>query len=202
MTTRVELRGGLRVRLEDEGLSPLWNDAALDVAIAAAIRAYGAAFPRQVTAGVMVPVGATRVATGTTIEPGRIERIVDAAGIWMAPWPAGAERPGERGQAWRWWGEDLILAEPVVASGAGLWTVEYLAGRQPPTTDDEPVDVLPGDEEIVLGFAEAAALSRRATEDAKRGVRSDAGARAGAARTATERLIQRRKRRARMGVTG
>jgi hypothetical protein len=197
MTTRVELRAALRLRLEDDGPAPLWDDATLNEVLAAAIRAYGVAFPRQVTTGVTVPAGATRVITGTTIEAGRIARITDAAGIWVEPWPAGADDRHERGQAWRWWSGDLILAEPAAASGAGIWTIEHLAGRLPPATDGEAVDLLPGDEEIVLAFAEAAALSRRAVEDAKRGVRGDAGARAEAARLAAERLVARRLRRAR-----
>ncbi len=197
MTTRAEMRGVLRVRLEDEGSGPLWDDAALDAVIGAAIRAYGAAFPRQVTTGVTVPAGAMRVASGTSIEPGRIVRVTDAAGIWVAPWPPWEERPGERGQAWRWWADELILAEPAATSGAGIWSVEHLAGRLPPETDGDAIDVLPGDEEIVLGFAEAAALSRRAVEDAKRGVRGDAGVQAEEARAAAERLIAARKRRVR-----
>jgi hypothetical protein len=200
MTTRAELRTALRLRLEDDGVAPLWDDAALNDMLGAAVRAYGVAFPQQVTTGVNVPAGATRVTTGATIEPGRIARITDAAGIWVEPWPAGAECRGERGQAWRWWSGDLILAEPAAASGAGLWQIEHLAGRVPPASDGEAVDVLPGDEEIVLGFAAAAALSRRAVEDAKRGVRSDAGARAEAARLGAERLIARRNRRARGAV--
>ncbi len=197
MTTRVELRAALRVRLEDGESQPLWDDAALNEAIAAAIGAYGLAFPRQATTGVAVAAGATRIASGAAIDPARIVRVTDAAGIWVMPWPPGDERPGEMGQAWRWWGADLILAEPAAASAAGIWTVEHLTGREPPATDGEAVDVLPGDEAIVLGLAEASALDRRATEDAKRGIRSDAAARAAAARAATERLIQRRKRRAR-----
>jgi hypothetical protein len=199
VTTRAELRAALRTRLEDEGIAPLWDDASLNEVLGAAIRAYGAAFPRQVTTGVTVPAGATRVATGVSLDPGAISRITDAAGIWVEPWPAGAEERCERGQAWRWWGAELVLAEPVANSVAGIWTVEHLTGRQPPASDGEAVDVLPGDEEIVLRFAEAAALSRRAVEDAKRGVRSDAGSRAEAARENAEGLIARRRRRARGG---
>lgn len=197
MTTRAELRGSLRLRLEDSGSDPLWEDATLDAAITAAIRTYGAAFPRQVTAGVAVPAGATRVATGLTIDPARIARVIDAAGIWVSPWPAGAEREGERGQAWRWWGGDLVLAEPVATSGAGIWTIEHQAGREPPVADDEAIDVIPGDEEILLGLAASAALSRRAVEDAKRGARGDASTLATAARQDAEALIASRKRRVR-----
>ncbi|MCC7022117.1 MAG: hypothetical protein IT338_04780 [Thermomicrobiales bacterium] len=197
MTTRADLRISLRLRLEDSGSDPLWDDATLDAAIAAAIRAYGAAFPRQVTAGVAVPAGAKRVATGLEIEPGGIARVLDAAGIWVPPWPAGPERDGERGQAWRWWGGDLVLAEPAAASGAGIWTIEHRAGREPPATDGEAIDVIPGDEEIVLGLAASAALTRRAVEDAKRGARGHTAALAAAARQAADALIARRKRRVR-----
>jgi hypothetical protein len=202
MTTRAELRTALRLRLEDTGAPPLWDDATLNECLAAAVRVYGTVFPRQVTTGVTVPAGATRVVTGTTLEPERITRVTDAAGIWVAPWPAGEGRPWDRGQAWRCWNGELILAEPAATSGAGIWTVEHLAGRTPPTSDGETVDILPGDEEIILAFAEAAALSRRATEDAKRGIRGDAGARAESSRQHAECLLQRRRRRARGGRLG
>lgn len=204
MPTRAELRAALRVRLEDTGIAPLWDDATLNETLAAAVRAYGAAFPKQVTTGVTVPAGATTVATGLTLDATRITRVTDAAGIWVPPWPPWEDPPGRRtpGQAWRWWGADLILAEPAAASGAGLWTVEHLGGRTPPLTDGEAADVLPGDEEIVLALAEAAALARRATEDAKRGVRGEAGTRAESARQGAERLIASRRRCARGGHVG
>ena len=199
MPTRAEIRAALRLRLEDTGGSPLWDDATLNEAIAAAVRAYGAAFPKQVTTGVTVPAGETRIATGTTIDAARITRVTDAAGIWVPPWPPWEEQTAgtDRGQAWRWWGSDLILAEPATSSTAGIWSVEHLAGRTPPTTDGEAVDVLPGDEEILMALAAAAALARRAVEDAKRGARADTASRADAARHDADRLIAARRRRAR-----
>lgn len=196
MTTRIELRQALRLRLEDDSPAPLWDDASLNAAIAAAVRAYGGVFPRQVTTGVTVPEAATRVSLSTEIAPGRVTRITDAAGIWAPPWSASAERPGARGQAWRIWGKDLLLAEPAAASGAGIWQIEHLAGREPPASDGDSLDILPGDEPILLCLAESSALARRAVEDAKRGMRSETGARAEAAQRQAERLLQRRKRRA------
>ena len=200
MTTRLELRTALRLRLEDTGPTPLWDDATLNESLAAAIRAYGVTAPRQVTTGVTVPAGATKVATGATLDPDRIARVTDAAGIWVPPWPPWEDRPGQRspGQAWRWWSDELILAEPAAVSSSGLWTVEHLTGRTPPAADGDAVDVHPGDEEIVLGYAQAATLARRAVEDAKRGLRTDAAARAESARAEAERLLGRRGRRARM----
>jgi hypothetical protein len=204
MPTRAEIRASLRLRLEDTGPSPLWDDATMNEAIAAAVRAYGAAFPKQITTGVTVPAGATRVATGTTIDPARITRVTDAAGIWVPPWPPWEAQTagGNRGQAWRWWGSELILAEPAASSAAGLWSVEHLAGRTPPAIDGEAVDVLPGDEAILLALAEAAALARRAVEDAKRGARADTAPRAEAARREADGLIAARRRRARGGSVG
>ena len=200
MPTRLDLRAALRLRLEDPGPSPIWDDAALNEAIAAAVRAYGVAVPRQVTTGVAVPAGATKVVAGVTLDPDRIARVTDAAGIWVPPWPPWEDRPGPRspGPAWRWWSDELILAEPAASSGAGIWTIEHLTGRTPPAADGDAVDLYPGDEEIVLAYAQAAALARRAVEDAKRGLRSDAAARADLAREEAERLLGRRGRRAKM----
>ena len=54
MPTRADLRTALRLHLEDTGPTPLWDDTTLNESIAAAIRAYGVAVPRQVTTGVTV----------------------------------------------------------------------------------------------------------------------------------------------------
>lgn len=196
MTTRLALREALRLRLEDDSPSPLWDDSVLNMAIATAVQAYGAVFPRQATTGVTVPEAATHVTLSVEIAPGRVARVTDAAGIWVPPWSGSAERPGERSQAWRIWGSELLLAEPAAASGAGIWQIEHLAGREPPASDGDSLDILPGDDPILLSLAEASALARRAVEDAKRGIRSEAGSRAEAAQRQADRLMQRRKRRA------
>ena len=205
MTTRANIRASLRLRLEDIDTAPLWDDPVLNDAIATAIGMYGGAFPRQATTGLTVTAGTTRVESPVPIDGRRIARVIDALGILVSPWPLDLERGLPpvlgRGQAWRWWGDALVLAEPVATSAAGIWTVEHLAGRELPTSDDDELDILPGDEPIVLALAASAILSRRAAEDAKRGLTSDAGARATAARTEAERLIAQRKRRAR-GVIG
>lgn len=194
----------MRLRLEDGDIAPLWDDAVLNDAIATAIGAYGGAFPRQVTTGLTVAAGATRVDSPVSIDARRIARVLDALGILVTPWPLDLEHGAPHrcgpGQAWRWWGNTLILAEQVAASAAGIWTIEHQSGRQLPAADGDELDVLPGDEPIVLALAASAILSRRASEDAKRGITSDAGARATAARTDADRLIAQRKRRARGGV--
>ncbi len=203
MTTRADIRASLRLRLEDSDTAPLWDDPVLNDAIATAIGMYGGAFPRQATTGLTVTAGTTRVESPVPIDGRRIARVIDALGILVSPWPLDLEHGSPpvhgRGQAWRWWGDALILAEPVAASSSGIWTVEHLAGRELPAVDGDDLDILPGDEPIVLAHAASAILSRRATEDAKRGLTSDAGARASAACTDAERLIAQRKRRARGG---
>lgn len=203
MTTRAACRVSLRLRLEDSDIAPLWDDSVLNDAIATAIGVYGGAFPRQVTTGLTVAAGATRVDSPVPIDGRRIARVIDVLGILVTPWPRdldhGSSHSRGRGQAWRWWGDTLILAEPVAASAAGIWTVEHLSGRELPAADGDQLDILTGDEPIVLALAESAVLSRRASEDAKRGLTSDAGARATAARTDADRLIARRKRRVRGG---
>ena len=201
MTTRADIRASLRLQLEDSDIAPLWDDSVLNDAIDIAIGVDGGAFPRQVTTGLTVAAGATRVDSPVPIDGRLIARVIDALGILVTPWPLdlehGSSHSRGQGQAWRWWGDTLILAEPVAASAAGIWTIEHLSGRQLPTTDGDTIDILPGDEPILLALAESAILSRRASEDAKRGITSDAGARATAAHTAAERLIAQRKRRAR-----
>lgn len=200
MSTRAELRTALRTRLEDATASPLWDDAALDDAVAGAVRVYGARFPRQAVAMVPVAAGETRVPVTVAIDPARIVRVLDDAGAIV---PRGRAAPEESAgaalgvQSWRWWDATLILARPV---SAGTWQIEYLAPRATPPDDLTPVDILPGDDEIVLALALETALRRRATEDAKRGLRASGLAmQIEAARAEAARLIASRQRRARGG---
>ena len=206
MTTRAELRTALRQRLEDTGAAPLWDDATLNDALTGAMRAYGARFPKQAIVAVAVAAGATRVPVASpAIDPARIVRVLDgtgalvprladavdgATGAWCSPGSA---------QAWRWWEATLILRCPAVA---GSWQIEHLTARAVPTDDIGQVDILPGDEEIVLALATASALRRRATEDAKRGLRSGIASLAEVARAEAGRLFAARRRRARGGWLG
>jgi hypothetical protein len=205
MPTRAELRTVLRRRLEDTSGSPLWDDATLNDVLAGAIGRYGARFAPEAVATANVTIGATSVPVGVAgIVGERIARVLDETGAVVprmgeAPGPVGAA-PGvvELEQAWRWWDGELRLQRPAVATGA--WRIEYRGGRSAPTDDLSPVDVLPGDEEIVLTLAAAIALRRRAVEDGKRGAygrgNSPALALAERAETEAERLMARRTRRA------
>src|SRR3712207_5854205 len=113
MTTRLELRTGLRRRLEDTSAAPLWDDAALNDFLAEAMRGYGTLFPRELVANVTVTAGATSVAVASpAIEPERIGRVLDATGK-VVPRRGeernGADAGGGFEQAWRWWAATLLL---------------------------------------------------------------------------------------------
>lgn len=201
MTTRLDLRTSLRRRLEDSGVTPLWDDAMLNDALAAAIRRYGARFPAERSATETALDGVTSIAFATPIQSAQIVRVLD---------PSGDAVPRQRRidpddfatgrQSWRWWAGSLRLT---AGASGGTWTVEYHDARAVPADDLATVDVTPGDEEIVVLFAAVDALARRAVEDAKRGLgRGGDGIERAAARMfdSAERLIAARKRRVVGGV--
>lgn len=199
MTTRAELRAALRQRLDDASLSPLWDDAALDAALAGAIQAHGLRFPRQTEETVTVPAGATEVAVpAVTADPGRIVRLLDPRGR-VVPGTADDPAGGRVAQSWRWWAGSLRLSQPALG---GDWRLEYLAPRQVPTDDVAAVDLVAGDEDLIVTLALASALGQRAADDAKRGMRSEMRALADAARTEAANLYRARQRRVRGGWLG
>ena len=116
MTTRAELRTAVRQRLEDSGAGPLWDDAALNDALAGALRAYGARVPKEAVASVAVAAGATRVTVAApVIDPGRIVRVLDGKGAVIGRMADGEGADGGDGgsaQGWRWWEGTLILRRP------------------------------------------------------------------------------------------
>jgi hypothetical protein len=197
MTTRAEIRAAVRLRLEDGGAAPLWEDGMLNEAIGDAIRRYGQVVPRDATATGSAAAGAMRVTfPAGAVDPARIVRVLDPGGAPVERW-RGDDRPEDRAQGWRWWSDGLDLARP---SPAGAWTVQHRTGRTPPPDDLAAVDVLPGDEAAVIALATASALERRAIEEGKRGATAmaDGMARlAASARSDGEGLL--RRRRVRMG---
>ena len=201
MPTRLDLRTDLRLRLEDTGAAPLWDDATLNDALDAAIRSYAARFPKQIATTLAVTAGVTSIPVpAPVIDPDRIARVRDDKGQTVPRHPdagAGAPPPGlgpPFAQAWRWWNNTLLLERP--APTAGTWTIEHLGPRVVPTDDVTALDVFPGDEEIVVLLAAAVALRRRAVEDAKRGLRpGPLPSLAALAQTSADRLLAARHRR-------
>jgi hypothetical protein len=167
MTTRLELRSAVRRRLEDTAVTPLWDDATLNELIADAVRRYGSRFPAERSVTVVVAPGATNIPVVPAVQTEQVVRVFD-------PVPELVPRITEllsdgksvSGQAWRWWNGGLLLA---IGASGGTWQIDYLGARTPPADDIAAVDVIAGDEEILVLMASAAALRRRAIEDGKRG---------------------------------
>jgi len=170
MTTRLELRTGVRRRLEDSGVNPLWDDAALNDFIGDSIRRYGVRFPAERTVTVVAGASVTSLPVTPPIDSMQIARVTDPNGDvvprQMSERPLGGERLRPSAQAWRWWNQTLLLARP---AALGNWRIDYLGGRIAPSDDVADVDIAPGDEEIVVLMTVGTALRRRAVEDGKRG---------------------------------
>lgn len=209
MTTRLELRTAVRRRLEDTGGSPLWDDAALNDFLAEAIRRYGTPFPKELSTTVNVTAGATSAVVAPALAAGQVVRVFDGDGQpvprHQAIEPGAVALAGlSTAQSWRWWGTSLVLAQ--AANATGNWQIDYLGGRTLPGDDVTAVDVIAGDEDIVVLLAAATALRRRTIEDGKRGLGRNAAnvaiaSAADAFQNQAERLIQTRRRRARGGWT-
>jgi hypothetical protein len=205
MTTRLQLRTTIREYLEDASGTPLWSDAALIEFLAEAMRAYGARFPRQLTAETdPIAAGATSVGlpAGLGALAAGIVAVRDARGRDV---PRASQRQGPAPidatgliQAWSVWAGSLRLQRPAGGDEVGIWTVDYLAGRELAGDDVSQQPVEAGDEPIVVALAAAQAMKRRLVEDAKRGAPLAGPAAAVAAfRDEAERLIAARKRRVR-----
>ena len=174
MATRAQLRTTLRERLEDTSGTPLWADAALNEFLAAAVRAYGATFPRQATAATAALVaGNTGVALPAGVPERGIVAVRDAHGRDV---PKATERQGPAPadatglmQAWSVWAGTLRLQRPVGGDEVGAWAIDYLGGRELVADDVSQQPIEAGDEPIVVALAGAQAMERRMVEDAKRG---------------------------------
>jgi hypothetical protein len=205
MTTRLELRTAVRQRLQDESVTPLWSDATINEFLSAALRRYGVLFPKEATVTALVNAGATSFAVAAVSEPGRIVRVLDDIGA-IVPSQQGFDTDGQSGpvaQAWRWWNGTVLLTVP--APQTGNWSIEHRTSRSLPTDDVTVVEVIPGDEEIVVLLASAAALRRQVVAEGKQGLsrgRDPLALASEAARLEADRLIAARRRRVRGGWLG
>lgn len=205
MATRAELRSAVRERLEDTTSAPLWSDAALNAYLVAAARAYGVAIPRRATAvTAAVVLGAVSVGLPAGVPETGIVAVRDGRGrdVVIATerqGPAPADASGLV-QAWSVWGSTLRFQRPARGDEVGVWSLDYLAGRELVGDDvtAQPIDA--GDEPIVVALVCAQALERRAVEDGKRGAKAaDVDRRAASFRIEAKQLLSARKRRVRAG---
>jgi hypothetical protein len=84
----------------------------------------------------------------------------------------------------------------------GNWTVEHRTGRSLPADDVTAVEIISGDEEIVVLIAVATALRRQVVAEGKQGLgrgRDPISLAAEAARIEADRLVAARRRRVRGG---
>ena len=205
MTTRLQLRTTIREILEDTTGVPLWSDATLNEYLAAAMRSYGARFPRQAMAATEPIAGAaTSAALPAGLLATEIVAVRDARGRFVPPaaqrtGPAPSDASG-LGQAWSAWAGTLRLQRPATGDEVGVWTIDSLTGRELVADDVSQQPIEAGDEPIVVALAAAQAMKRRLVEDAKRGAPLAGPAAAVAAfRDEAERLSAARKRRVRAG---
>lgn len=205
MTTRAQLRISIRERLEDTSGSPLWTDTALNEFLVAAVRVYGTRLPRPGTATTgAVTAGATSVALPAGVVETAVVSVRDGNGRDVPPaterfGPAPADAAGLT-QAWRVWSGTVRLQRAASGDEVGVWTIDYLGGRELVADDVSSQPIEPGDEPIVIALAAAQALERRAIEDVKRSTKaSPADGPASRFRDEAERLIAARKRRVRGG---
>jgi len=205
MTTRLQMRTTIRELLEDTTGAPLWSDAALNEYLAAGMRAYGARFARQATVATEpISAAATSVVLPAGLLPTEIVTVRDAAGRDV---PRASQRTGPAPvdatgliQAWSAWAGTLRLQRPAASDEVGVWTIDFLTGRELAGDDVSQQPIESGDEPIVVALAAAQAMKRRLVEDAKRGAPLAGPAAVVATFTAeAERLIDARKRRVRGG---
>ena len=172
MTTRLELRQALRRRLDDTALDPLWDDALLNDAIDEGIRRYSTRFPRQTSTLVAVTAGDRELTFPPTVDAMKVIRVFDDEGELWFSWNSNTGYPpspvGRSGSemVWRAWAGSVFLDSP--APRTGFWRIEHKANRQSPVDDVTPLDVNPGDDDLIIASAMAIALDRRAINDGKR----------------------------------
>lgn len=170
MTTRLQLRNMLRNRLQDHGPDPLWGDEFLNDAIAEAVRRYSTSMPRQAVSAIAVLNGDQEIEMPTDVNVLRVVRVFDDRGQLIPRWEGSGEHPpvpgSSVGTTWRAWANSILLGRVVTRSG--VWRIEHMVHREPPTDDFEPLDIQPNDEDILVALSLSVALSRRAISEGKR----------------------------------
>lgn len=187
MTNRQQLRDMLRNRLQDHGPDPLWDDDFLNDAIAESVRRYSTTMPRQAVSAIAVLNGDQEIEMPGDVNVMRVVRVFNDRGQLVPRWEGTGEHPPVPGGAatvtWRAWANSILLGEVVTRSG--VWRIEHMVHRVPPSDDFEALDIQPNDEDILVALSLSVALSRRAISEGKRYTgRSGVHPLAAAARTA------------------
>lgn len=199
MTTRLDLRMALRRKLEDTGVTPLWDDLLLNEALWNSLVRFGVRVPLEASVSVAIPAGATTVSVAPVLPRERVLRVFDANGEPIREVVSVGRSAAGEAIGWRWWNGALILSRAL--GTAETWTIEYRATRSMPADDISPVQIQPEDEPIVVAMAAEVVLRRRAVEELKRnGVAGAALAVADAMMREADRLIADRRRSVRSGV--
>ncbi|WP_051914068.1 hypothetical protein [Thermorudis peleae] len=149
MATLGDVRAQLRRQLDDTTAAPLWNDAALNDALAAALAAYSAAWPDESRTTLAVSAGTTSL----PLPPDTLAvvRLLDPTGAPVEGWQVVA------GQ----------LSTPPLA--AGSYTLVVRRPRAFPASDTAAFPVPDADVPLVVAEAACRALELRLVADAKRG---------------------------------
>lgn len=176
MTNREQIRSMLRNRLQDHGPDPLWEDEFLNDAIAEAVRRYSTSMPRQAVSAIAVLQGDQEIEMPTNVNVLRVVRVFDDRGQLVPRWEGSGDVPPVPGASplasdgirttWRAWANAILLGR--VVNRSGIWRIEHMVHREPPTDDFEALDIQPNDEDIIIALSLSVALSRRAISEGKR----------------------------------
>ncbi len=172
MTTLMELRGALRVLLNDNAAEGyLWSDAALDRYLNDAIRDYSRSCPQQKEAAISTVAGQREydLPAGCLVMIG--VEVVETADRWPLLPLAGGEgdqmgSPAGAGSYEVYAGKLLISPTPT-ETGRSL-ALRYLAPHATLELDLDLSTVPAADEDLLLVFACARALQGLSVEEAKR----------------------------------
>jgi hypothetical protein len=199
MTTRLELRTAVRLRLEDTSLNPLWTDSGLNDALRTGMIRLSSRFPAEASTTITVLAGVRTVAVTPAMDRDRILRVLDERG---EPVREALEAGTDAVLTWRWWNGALQLSREPGADAE--WSMEYRETRTMPADDVTAVDLPFDDEPILIAFALETILRTRAVEEMKRNGNSRAPLMlADAAMAEAEHLIRNRRKsvRSRLLVT-
>jgi hypothetical protein len=163
MTTRLELRTAVRLRLEDTALNPLWTDTQVNDALWTGMIRLSSRIPAEATVSVTIPAGVRTIAVSPSLDRNRILRVLDERGELV---PKAREVGADTILTWRWWDGSLRLSRELGADAD--WSIDHRATRTMPTDDVSPVELPISDEPILVALAMETILRTRAVDEMKR----------------------------------